>query len=280
MANVVSFCESVASPGDGGGVVAILTEPVCANTRQQRPSVTLLNAGVIHRVGPHRLHVRLARALAAAGFPALRLDLSGIGDSRPLAEGLTFRESAVADIRTALDWQAARLGEAPAILFGICSGADNAFAAALRDTRVAGIVLVDPHAYATRRARLRQLRRLGPRALLRRMGARLLPRPSRAHDGSGAQGGGSARQPPPREDMRNQLQALVARGVRILSIHTLAQGQRNNHIDQVFESFPELRSKVDTLYFPHANHTFTALSEQAALIDAVVQWCGRRFPAS
>lgn len=279
MANVVSFHESIASPGDSGGVVAILTEPGSEITGQQRPSVTLLNAGVIHRVGPHRLHVRLARALAAAGFPALRLDLSGIGDSRPLAEGLTFRESAVADIRTALDWQAARLGDAPAILFGICSGADNALAAALQDTRVAGIVLVDPHAYATRRARLRQLRRMGPRALLRRVGARLLPRASRAHAGDGAPGG-SARQPPPREDMRGQLQALVARGVRILSIHTLAQGQRNNHVDQVFESFPELRGKVDTLYFPRANHTFTALSEQAALIDAVVQWCGRRFPAS
>ena len=107
MANVVSFHESIALPGDSGGVVAILTEPGSEITGQQRPSVTLLNAGVIHRVGPHRLHVRLARALAAAGFPALRLDLSGIGDSRPLAEGLTFRESAVADIRTALDWQVA-----------------------------------------------------------------------------------------------------------------------------------------------------------------------------
>ena len=73
MANVVSFHESIALPGDSGGAVAILTEPGSEITGQQRPSVTLLNAGVIHRVGPHRLHVRLARALAASRWESISL---------------------------------------------------------------------------------------------------------------------------------------------------------------------------------------------------------------
>ena len=45
------------------------------------PTVVLLNAGIVHRVGPNRMHVLLARALAAAGIPSLRFDMSGIGDS-------------------------------------------------------------------------------------------------------------------------------------------------------------------------------------------------------
>lgn len=270
--------ESVEALGEGGHVVAILTRPAPRDGAADPLPLVLLNAGVIHRVGPHRLHVRLARTLAAAGRAALRIDLSGIGDSRPLAQGRGFRDSAVADVAAALDHLQARLGTRRALLFGICSGADNALAAALHDPRVAGIVLVDPHAYATRRARLR---RLWQRARARLADGRVFARRQRnAAPPPGAQGGeGSARHAPPRAQMRRELNALVARDVRILSIHTCAQGVRNNHAGQVFEAFPELRGKLDARYFPRANHTFTALAEQAALIDAVAAWCDTHFPA-
>ena len=42
-----------------------------------------LSAGLLHRVGPHGLHVRLARELAQMGFSSLRVDLAGTGDSPP-----------------------------------------------------------------------------------------------------------------------------------------------------------------------------------------------------
>ena len=58
-------------------LVGILTHPEAASST----AVTILNAGVLHRIGPHRLHVLLARRLAELGFHALRLDLGGIGDS-------------------------------------------------------------------------------------------------------------------------------------------------------------------------------------------------------
>jgi hypothetical protein len=66
--------------------------------------------------------------------------------------------------------------------------------------------------------------------------------------------------------------------VRILAIHTSALGIRCNDAGQLFESFPGLRGKVESLYFPKANHTFTELSEQAALVAAVTGWCDRYFP--
>lgn len=269
--------ESVERLGDAGNVVAILSHPPVDGPAAPRPRgpVLLLNAGVLHRVGPHRLHVRLARTLARAGFPALRMDLSGIGDSRALPEGLRFRDSAVADVRAAIDHLGVPADGPGALLFGICSGADNALAAAEADPRIAGIVLVDPPAYSSPRARLRHaMARLRRGGWVRRLRARL-----RGAAGDGADLSGSARQPPPREDYRRQLQALVARDVRILAIHTAALGVRNNHADQVFENFPELRGRVDSRFHARANHTFTELAEQDALVEAVLAWCERTFPA-
>ncbi len=246
------------------------------------PAVLLVNAGVIHRIGPHRLHVRLARRLAQAGHPALRMDLSGIGDSGALPDRLGFRASSVADIRTAIDHVASTDPAATAIVFGICSGADNALAAAEADPRIVGLVLIDPPCYATTRARLRALRsRLRQPAFwmalpvrrLQRLRARLSPPAETAQAPSGG------RQPPPLEDYRRQLSGLVARDVRILSIYSSAQGVRYNHADQLYEWSPELRGKLDSLYFPDANHTFTEIAQQTALISAVADWCRRRFPA-
>lgn len=272
--------EHVLRLGEHRTLVAVASAPPMP---RGAPAVLLVNAGVIHRIGPHRLHVRLARRLAQAGHPALRMDLSGIGDSGALPERLSFRASSVADIRTAIDHLAADNPATSAIVFGICSGADNALAAAEADPRIVGIVLVDPPCYVSTQARLRSLRsRLRhpaawmslPAKLLKRLRSRLS---SSAEDADATSGG---RQPPPLEDYRRQLNGLVARGVSILSVYSSAQGVRYNHADQLYEWFPELRGKIDSLYYPDANHTFTEIAQQTALISAVTDWCQRRFPAS
>jgi alpha/beta superfamily hydrolase len=61
-------------------LVGIITDPPEAERDPQRPAIVCLNAGIIHRVGPHRLYVKMARTLAAMGFVVLRFDFSGIGD--------------------------------------------------------------------------------------------------------------------------------------------------------------------------------------------------------
>src|SRR6185503_8792569 len=60
------------------GFFGILCEPVNA---ARGPVVLLSNAGATHHVGPNRLYVMAARALAAAGLRSLRLDLPGLGDN-------------------------------------------------------------------------------------------------------------------------------------------------------------------------------------------------------
>ena len=64
------------------------------------------------------------------------------------SDAATFRDSAVADTRAAMTGLTEALGSVRFVLFGVCSGADNAVATALVDERVAAIVLVDPPAYA------------------------------------------------------------------------------------------------------------------------------------
>jgi pimeloyl-ACP methyl ester carboxylesterase len=248
--------------------------------------VIVLNAGVLHRVGPHRLHVALTRRLAERGFAGMRLDLGGIGDSVASSDAATFRESAVADTRAAMTGLGDALGARRFVLFGICAGADNALATALADDRVAGIVMIDAAVYATRRSVLRELRkrlaepggipdalRWGAGRARRRLRAEL----ARLRRGVTAEPPAEGRETPPIETFRAQLAGVAGRGVRVLAVYAGMHGERYNDADQIFESFPELRGRIDRMYFPDANHTFTQLDDQAALIEVTVQWIANRF---
>lgn len=276
--------ERVLQLGPDGELVGLLAAPE-AEAVSARPMVLFLNAGVIHRVGPHRLHVILARHLAARGWTSLRLDLSGIGDSRAVPGALSFRQSAVADVRSAMDQLAVDTGANRFVLFGLCSGADNALATAAADERVSGLVLVDPPTYVTRRSQARRLaarvRGLGGAGAVASWGARKLVEKVRARLVTESEPPGAAeitggREMPPPEEYRALLGSLAARGVAILAVFTGALGDRYNDQDQLFELFPELRGRVDRLYVPDANHTFTELAAQAALVSAVTDWIARR----
>ena len=282
--------EQALQLGADGHLVGVLARPgvsPVATGDLARPAVLLLNAGVLHRVGPHRLHVNVARQLASRGVTSLRLDLSGIGDSRPVPGALSFRQSAVVDTRSAMDWLATETGARRFVLFGLCSGADNSLATALVDERVVGLVLIDPPAYVTPRARARKLvarvRRLGTAraavawgaaTLARRVRARIRAARAPAREGEEDVGGG--REMPPLAEYRAQLGTLVDRGVAILAVFSGALGERYNATTQLFELFPELRDRIEVAYFPAANHTFTELDAQAALTSTVCAWMERR----
>lgn len=120
------------------------------------PRVLLANAGSVHHVGPNRLYVDVARALARRGIPSLRFDLVGLGDSvsdDQARENDPYPPDATTMIAWALDaWMAASPG-GPAVLAGLCSGAHAAFHAtvALADRPIAGCVVINPLTFAYRR---------------------------------------------------------------------------------------------------------------------------------
>jgi pimeloyl-ACP methyl ester carboxylesterase len=121
---------------------------------RQGPPVIILNAGIIHRVGPSRFAVEFARHLAEAGHRVLRFDLGGIGDSAPVSEDGGLEAAVRRDIKDAIDLMADGGG---VVLFGLCSGADNAFYIGGEDERVSGVVLVDPAVHSTPLYRIRRL---------------------------------------------------------------------------------------------------------------------------
>jgi pimeloyl-ACP methyl ester carboxylesterase len=126
-------------------LVGIVTDPDEAES--SRPAVILLNSGIIHRVGPNRLYVTLARRLAQAGFVTLRFDLSGIGDSVVRRDNVPFERSSVLETQEAMAYLAATRGVDRFFLAGICTGAVVAYHTARADHRVLGTVLINGQGY-------------------------------------------------------------------------------------------------------------------------------------
>ncbi|MFN0050817.1 MAG: alpha/beta fold hydrolase [Planctomycetales bacterium] len=124
-------------------IVGVLTRPDSAAQRVDPPAVVLVNAGFVHRVGPNRIHVKLARRLAALGFPVLRFDFSGIGDSRSRRDDVPFDQQSIVEIEEALDQMSAAGLAQRFLLAGICSGATNSLRVARHDRRVVGAALIN-----------------------------------------------------------------------------------------------------------------------------------------
>lgn len=85
----------------------------------------------------------LADALAKAGYPTLRFDYPGTGDSRDLATAepwTAWQQS----IHTAADWLRDQTGARSIVLCGLRMGATLAAAVAGQRTDVAGLVLLEP----------------------------------------------------------------------------------------------------------------------------------------
>lgn len=104
--------------------------------------VLVIVGGPQYRAGSHRQFVLLARRLAAAGFPVLRFDVRGMGDSTGTFPSFEYMG---ADIVSAV---AALKREVPAIrrvvLWGLCDAASAAMINAANSGDIAGLVLLNP----------------------------------------------------------------------------------------------------------------------------------------
>ena len=135
--------ESAIRFGTDNSLVGIVSSPDRHSRQADAFGVVLLNAGIIHRVGPHRMNVRLARALAQQGATALRFDHAGIGDSPARKDALSFQDAARAEVRQAIEWLRVHKGCSRFVLIGLCSGTLTSFRAAGENDRVVGMVLLN-----------------------------------------------------------------------------------------------------------------------------------------
>ena len=133
--------------GRASALVGVITDPPADGRPAHAMAVILLNAGLLHRVGPNRLYVELARGLATQGFSAFRFDFSGIGDSNVRRNSLPFEKSIVSEAQEAMDLLGRERGMERFVLMGLCAGALSAFNTARVDARVVGAVLINPQGY-------------------------------------------------------------------------------------------------------------------------------------
>lgn len=129
--------------GEAQQLVGIVTLPAAP----AGIAAVLVNAGVVHRVGPNRMYVRTARMLAERGFLAARFDLAGLGDSQTRRDALAFEQAAVKDTCDVLSALEREHGVSRFVLIGLCSGAVLSFRTAVADPRVVGAVLLNPQGF-------------------------------------------------------------------------------------------------------------------------------------
>jgi exosortase A-associated hydrolase 1 len=123
--------------------------------RRHRVGLVVVVGGPQYRVGSHRQFVHLCRRVAAAGYPTLRFDYRGMGDSDGVMRNF---EAIDVDLRAAVAALRQEAGVDRVVVWGLCDGASAALMHAADDPSIAGVVAVNPWARTPEvaaRARLR-----------------------------------------------------------------------------------------------------------------------------
>lgn len=279
--------------GEGGRLFGILTLPgMPPRNAQELPVFVFLNAGLLHRVGPHRLYVRLARDLSRMGFSSLRVDLAGTGDS-PGRPGLTYRQSVAADFGEISGVLESRLGRLPLVLAGLCSGAHNAVRLTPEEPRVVGMVLLDPICFPDYgfRARAVVVKYTNPARYLVWLKRRLnllttLPGESEKDnemidpltlgDQSTREQLRAAWGVPDREQLRAAFESICEREGRVLSIFTQNVHEYYNQVGQLGRvlGVDGYQQFCTELFWPQAQHIYPLDLHRRRLIEEIKNWAG------
>ncbi len=239
--------------------------------------VILLNAGLVHRVGPFRLSVELARHLGTAGYPTLRFDLTTLGDSSAAGVAETPDEQVRRDVDDAMELLASETGCTRFVLVGLCSGAANAHLVAASDPRVVGAVFLDGHAYPTMGFHLRHYL---PRLRDPRRVVRFLGRKRRDRGAAGGEADFQARRPA-RSQVRADLADMLARGTRLNFIFSGGASGYFNHPRQLLECFGRGVGRHPGLHvhwLADADHTYSLMEDRRQLATLVGDWMREQFP--
>jgi hypothetical protein len=272
--------EKVAVFGGRGSLVGIVSEPESGVKTDNYPGIIFLNSGLLHRVGPNRLYVNLARNLALAGFMAMRFDLSGMGDSQRM-NNLPFEESAINDTKLAMNFLSETRGIQSFLLIGICSGADIVFQAARIDSRVVGIVMVDGFSFTTPKyimssyfkslLKFRSWKRLisGKSEILQFIKAKL----TFLH--SPDLGDSEPIWPVPNiDDIKGGIIILAEKDVDLFFIFS-AGGEAHYNFKKIYaktiESLAELQ-RIRVKLFENTDHLFSPLYIQESMVKAITGW--------
>jgi exosortase A-associated hydrolase 1 len=240
--------------------------------------VLIIVGGPQTRVGSHRQFTLLARALATAGYPTLRFDYRGMGDSAGSAR--TF-ESVRNDIIIAIDVLQREAALDRIVLWGLCDAASAAWMDGCDDPRIAGIVALNPWARSPQGQAVTQLRHYYVRRLLDpgfwrkvlsgnfRFRQRAQELAGAVHSATKAPGPGSA-----------YLQRMED-GWRRCIVPILIVLSGNDYTAREFEGWVGAnlartalmcREGTAVLRLPEADHTFSSRKQRDRVADMTIEW--------
>ncbi len=289
--------ETVETFGKDNQFVGVYTPALKSNG--STPCILYLTAGLLHHIGPTRLHVELARSLSQQQVAGFRFDLSGIGESETSTMGGYFTERSVAEIRTTMDYIQNTYSHHEFVLLGLCSGADDAFATAQEDERVKGLVLLNGYAYKTSKFKLYRFKEFYlPRILMYEKWVKKLKdlfvgpslqHPQLENSASSAMSDKEKkavialdddyRYIPPKAQTALIVDSLCERGVSMYFVYNGSEHDVYTYKGQLKDMFPEQRNnpQLQEDYIKEADHTYILQTDRDKLTALLSQWLKRIF---
>lgn len=265
--------------GIDGRLSAVLTRP-CSDECLDHPVIVLLSAGFAPKAGPFRMYAQLAENLANAGFACLRFDLGGLGDSVDLDAGWSRFDTTQQDIREMLDFVQREIGPRRFVLGGLCSGAEDSFHYGLRDERVVGLVLIEPHHFPTKRSWLGSVLFRLKRRLMRTFGwYRPLDSSQPGDVGLVQQTAFGDYQYSTIAQVRDGLTQYLGRRLPVHYVYTGGSAETYTYRNQVFDmvGIKDLHQIVSVDRFPEISHTPIYLCDRERLATSITDWAKRHF---
>lgn len=285
---ITEYQESTVAFGVDGRLSGIVTRPITAEANRSGIWCLMPNSGVVPRCGVSRLHVRLARALAAVGVSSLRFDLSGLGDSERSRNGEDPMEMAQRDLAAATAFVRETMGSRGECWVGLCSAAYDAIRFASNCSSVLGIVAIDLISEYRNKKHVvtHYLKRMGSaeswiqtaRSPLRSFGIlanRLAMRAPQTDPESWL----GVRPPLRRSELRISITRLSERNVGQLFVFSGGLSENYNYTGQFRDVFSEEAQSehVTDVFLEEAGHNFDTWRDQERLCGIIVDWVRTRI---
>jgi len=275
--------EQVVTFGSNQSMVGVLTEPAAECRVTGTPCILILNAGILHHVGPFRLHVLAARKLAEYGYTTFRLDVSGIGDSTPVKSAGYDTGRVISDIQSAMDVLSGKRAFTEYVLMGLCTGAANSQRVAIIDDRVKGGIFLDGYAYPTLRFYIRRYLpaltdpiRLKNAALLR---IKQLIMNANSKETETIHEDFGWWDLPGKRQAADEYRALIQRDVQLLYIYSGEDSEACNYEDQLKDAFStiDFGNTLNVIINKEADHTYIFAEDRNRLLEQISSWLNERF---
>ncbi len=268
--------ERIVTLGNDASLVGIFTEPQADHAKPDY-CVLILNAGMVHKAGPFRTHVQLARHIASTGMAAFRFDYSGIGDSDGKKSTDSFEQRSVSEINMATDFLQQQFGYTKFIAIGFCSGADDVHRAMLANNQIVAGVMVDGYAYKTARYHLKKIsEKLRTPSSWIRAPFRIL---------AGLFSGGKTGSPAEEFDINPNFRDLPDKGKTASELKTMLRNKKMlfiytgglqalyNYESQFYDMYGLRKTpSLELIYYPEADHTFILEKHRQIMRRDISNW--------